>query len=400
MKEPAVLDLPEYKEVSFPASALPEAAVRLLVEHYPAQIAVNPPTFLNNYHWQLTNLGWVGHIPLNDEFHVALTPKVPLANLFRMLEYAYRLQSFQLLSGEIKSDSLNDLYERLANILAKRVLGRSRQGFYRAYIPRQETLPYLRGRLDLRQSLTRPWKVALPCHYQEHTADIEDNQILTWALFTIARSGNCSERVQPTVRRAYRTLQNLTALTPFEAQACLNRFYHRLNDDYRPLHGLARFFLEQRGPSHQLGERTMLPFLVDMARLFELFVAEWLRSHLPPELRLKEQHRVELDQANGLHFQIDLQLEEATTGAVRWVLDTKYKAPEKPSTADVSQIIAYAQNQGAPNGALVYPVALPQLLHAASREIRLRSLTFALDGDLEAAGQDFLRQLTTETRLD
>ncbi len=393
MSQPTVIELPEYKCISQPTAALSEAVGIQLSTHYETQISLEPPTFKNNNLWQLTNQGWVGHIPLTDEIHLALTPKVSIDNLFRMLEYAYRLDSFHLLEGAIESDSLDDLYERLANILAKRVLDRGRKGYYRAYIPEHNQLPYVRGQIDLNNALAKPWNVTLSCHYQEHTADIEDNQILTWTLFQIARSGVCKERVLPTVRRAYRSLQNLTTLTPFEAQACVARLYHRLNDDYQPLHALARFFLEQSGPSHQLGERTMIPFLVNMWRLYELFVAEWLQLHLPSHLRLKKQHKVTLDENSGLHFAIDLLIEDADTGRVLYVLDTKYKAPNAPSSGDVSQIIAYAQTQGAAEGILIYPIDLAQPLNTNSRGIRLRSLAFSLDGDLEIAGQVFLRNL-------
>ena len=400
MSRPAIIELPEYRTVSRPAGALPEAAGERLSSHYSLQVAITPPTFLNSYQWQLVNQGWVGHIPLMPDVQIALTPKVAIENLFRMLEYAYRLKSFSLLEGTIQSDRLADLYESLAAVLAKRVLDRGRKGYYRAYIAENDELPYVRGQIDLTQALVKPWAVTLSCHFQEHIADIEDNQILTWTLFRIARGGVCSERVLPTVRRAYRSLQSLTVLTPVEAQTCVARHYHRLNDDYRPLHALARFFLEHSGPSHQLGERTMIPFLVNMARLYELFVAEWLRLNLPQHLKLRTQHKVTLDEASGLHFATNLLIEEAAIRRVLYVLDTKYKAPEStPSTSDVSQIIAYAQNQGAPEGILIYPVDLPQPLTMSSRGIRIRSLTFGLAGDLEKAGQAFVANLTPSSDM-
>jgi 5-methylcytosine-specific restriction enzyme subunit McrC len=399
MSRPTRIELPEYQSISLPAAALPEAVGVQLFENYATQIATTPPTFKNSRQWQLTNQGWVGHIPLNEDFHFALTPKVPLQNIFGMLEYAYRLSSFQILDGTIACETLDDLYERLAHILAKRVLERGRKGYHREYISEHDYLPCVRGRLDLPRLAAKPWAVSLPCHFQEHTANIEDNQLLTWTLFRIARSGVCSERVLPTIRRTYRTLQSLTTLTPFTAQACVARLYHRLNDDYRPLHALARFFLEQSGPGHQLGDRMMVPFLVNMARLYELFVAEWLRLHLPHHLRLRTQHKVLLDETSGLRFEIDLLIEDAATGEVLFVLDTKYKAPTTPSTDDISQIIAYAQNQGAPEALLVYPSDLPQPLRTASRGIRIRSLTFALDGNLELAGAMLLETLLTCSSL-
>ncbi|MDZ7968068.1 MAG: hypothetical protein RM368_24475 [Nostoc sp. DedSLP03] len=98
--------------------------------------------------WRLTAQRWVGHIPLTNDFHIALCPKVKLGNLLRMLEYAYDLKSFRFLSGLVDCQTLLEFYERLADILAlaRRILNRGRQGFYRAYIAKTEHLPYVRGR--------------------------------------------------------------------------------------------------------------------------------------------------------------------------------------------------------------------------------------------------------------
>ena len=43
----------------------------------------------------------------------------------------------------------------------------------------------------------------MDCQYHENTADIEDNQILAWTLYCMARSGFCREKVAELVRRAF-----------------------------------------------------------------------------------------------------------------------------------------------------------------------------------------------------
>ncbi len=339
----------------------------------------------------MTPLGWVGYIPLSGDRVLALEPKVTLGNLFGMLEYAYRLSSLKFLPDLVHAQSLAEFYESLAEILAQRVLKRARQGLYRTYLDRAERLPYITGRLNTQHLLRRPWETRLQCEYQEHTADIEENQILAWTLRRILNSGLC-ERTLPTLRRAYHALAGLTALTPFSPQDCVGRLYNRLNDDYQPLHALCRFFLEHSGPGHQVGAHTFLPFLVNMARLYELFVAEWLKHHLPVKrFRVQAQERVTLGTAQELHFDIDLTLYDAETGAALCVLDTKYKAPDKPSHADIFQIMAYAEVKHCREAVLIYPTPVP--FDERLGEMRVRSLTFATEGDLEQAGQAFFGQL-------
>jgi len=389
---PKIIPLTEYQAARFAPAEIPAAVGETLLRHYPRQVDVDFPTPKTEGQWQLRSLGWVGHIPVTPELHLALQPKVPLANIFRMLEVAYRLD-FKILKGLTGCQSLAEFYERLAHILARRVLDRGRQGFYRTYLSQTDTLPYVRGRLDMPQAIRSPLQTYPTCHYHEHTADIADNQILAWTLWRIARSGVCTERVLPTIRRAYRALQGLVTLTPHPPQACVNRLYNRLNSDYQPLHALCRFFLEQTGPTHHTGQQTMLTFLVNMARLFELFVAQWLVDNLPPEFKLKIQEKVNIGQTHSLRFEIDLVLYHIGSNTPRFILDTKYKTPDAPTTDDISQVVAYAEAKGCQNAILIYPTPLPYPLDETIGNIRVRSLTFNLDNDLEQAGQNLLKSL-------
>lgn len=382
------ITLTEYEPRRLSPAALPQAAGESLWRNYSGQVAVEFPSPKTGGQWQLTALGWVGHIPLTPEIILTLLPKVELQNLFGMLAYAYNLESFRFLAGDASCQSLGEFYERLATILARRVLERGRKGFYRAYLPRSERLPYVRGRLDAARLGQRPDRAQFHCHYETHTPDVAENRILAWTLWQIARHGGWERpQAMAAVRRAYRSLQGMVTLTPYTAADCAGRLYNRLNRDYRPMHALCRFFLEQSGPAHRVGERTVVPFLVDMARLYERFVAAWLQQHLPAGWRMRAQERLEI---GPLRSFLDLVLyrgEEA-----RYVLDTKYKDPEKgPVLADIYQAVAYAEARQCPEAILIYPA--PLALDEMWGNIRVRSLTFSLAGDLDQAGQAFIKEL-------
>jgi 5-methylcytosine-specific restriction enzyme subunit McrC len=391
MSTARIIELTEYIPKKIEREEITPAIEEALWRNYKNQVKVEPPSFQTGGKWKLTSQGWVGHIPLTPEFHLALLPKVQLKNLFGMLEYAYQLKSFRFLQGLINCQSLEEFYSQLAYLLARRILDRGRKGFYRAYVPKTGQLAYIRGRLNMRQAIQKPWDVKLRCHYEEHSGDIEDNQILAWTLFIIGRSGLCSERVSPIVRQGYHTLQGFVTVQPKSAKDCVGRLYNRLNEDYRPLHALCRFFLESSGASHERGDRTMLPFLVDMAKLYELFVAEWLQENPPQGFFFKPQHPVEID--HNRHFRIDLVLCDAATGEARAVLDTKYKAPDRAADTDIYQMISYANVTRCYEAFLIYPTPLKELLDVRIRDIRIRSLTFSLDDELDQAGQVFLQDL-------
>ena len=355
------------------------------------RLKVEFPSPSTDYQWRLTARGWVGHIPLAPGLSLTLHPKIALKNLFRMWEYAYDLGSFHLLEGLVDAQSMLEFYERLAHILAQRVLQRSRQGFHRTYLPRVGELPYLRGRLNVQRPL-QPGRVRLACRYDEQTADIADNQILAYTLGHLARSRRCRSQVQQRLRQAHRALQGVATPHPYSPADCRGRTYTRLNQDYRPLHALCRFFLEHTGPDHPSGDHAMLPFLVDMARLYEHFVAGWLKVHLPPAWHIKVQESVHVGRDNELRFEVDLVLYDRN-GRTHCVLDTKYKMADKADNADVSQILTYAKAKGCREAVLIYPTPLRRPLDVHIGDLHVRGLTFALDADLEEAGQQFLKFL-------
>lgn len=394
LQDPEIVELREYQTHALPTDAFTEDQARALYSGYSKQINLEPPSFLNDQKWQLTPQGWVGYIPLCQDLHLSLAPKVPVANLFRMLEYAYRLD-FKILEGLADSESIADLYERLALVLAKRVLDRIRRGLYRSYISENSDLPYVRGRIDVVSHLRNPSRISLPCQFEDHTSDLEDNQILLWTLTRILESGLCSERSLPHIRQARRALMGYSTITPFSASVCANRLYNRLNHDYEPLHALCRFFLEHTGPTHQLGDRRMLPILVNVERLFELFVVEWLKKHLPEPYAIRAQETVQFYMGHILTINIDITITDINTGATCFVLDTKYKAPDQPAMADIEQVVAYAEAKQCSQAGLIYPVHLAKPIAGSwSRNIAVRSLTFSLDGDLDKAGQIFMSSLT------
>ena len=381
--------LVEYQPLLLPATALDEQAAALLWRRYRAQIEVEPPSFRTNNQWQLTAQGWAGFIPLARNVSLVLQPKVTLRDLFAMIEVTYDLASLHFLPGLVHVTSLPDIYTRLARLLAQRILARGQRGLYRAYLPLHEATPYIRGRIHTTALPRSLPNATVTCSYHQVTTDVEENRILAWTLHMILRSGLCADETLLLVQRAYRLLASQVSPTPIAATASRGRVYTRLNQDYAPLHALCAFFLDHSGPGHSLGDQTMIPFLVDMARLYEQFVAAWLTRRLASTYRVAAQ--VHTPVSADLHFTIDLVI---SRGRQRWVVDTKYKMPSNgPDTADVAQVLAYAQVQGAQEAVLVYPTELAQPLDVMVHGIRLRTLTFALDDNLDLAGERLIESL-------
>lgn len=394
------LILEEFDPQEYSVAELPYELGEQLWREYgmsPRKLDVEFPSPKTNGRWRLTNPGFVGLLPLGSDRTLSLQPKVPIVNVFRMLEYAYRLDVFRGPEDVVGARSMQEVYESLARVLSRRVRDRGRKGLYRTYVSREERLGVVRGRIDLRRLRRRGADPRLHCRFEEHTPDHADNQILFDALDRILRSGLCRGQARGEVREAHRLLRGAISPTSFVERDVVGRSYNRLNHDYRGLHALSRFFIAHTGPTQRAGDDRMTPFIIDMAQLFEKFVAAWLREHLPAGLSLEAQESGSYDPEGQIGYRIDLVLYDDASRPLA-VIDTKYKRDSVPTADDVAQVVSYATRKECRNAVLVYPYVLPKSKALVVGDIRVRSLGFPLSKEVDSAGKRFLE--TLEHRLE
>lgn len=393
MGEMSVIELPEYETIEYNKDEIPEPIGKHIFDKYSNQVDIEFPTYKSGNKWRLTNKGWAGYIPLSESQGVYLKPKVNIKDIFRMWEYAYNLRSFKFLDGQMECDTLEGFYERLASLLADLVIERGRKGYYKAYKDENSELSYVRGRIDISNMVRKSWQPKIPCNYQELSLDIFENQLITWTLYNILRMGVCGEKVLLKIRTAYRNIQSVTSLKPFYPKDCNNNIYNRLNEDYRMIHMLCKFFLEHSGPSINAGQTVMLPFIVNMPKLYEMFVAEWLKENLPTSIKMKTQESIRIGKYEELSFKIDIVLYDANTMNPIAVLDTKYKNPDIPSQTDINQIATYALSINVKKAILVYPAHLNRQFTWNTQGITVQSQIFDISKDVNTSGQTFINLL-------
>ncbi|MDJ0600917.1 MAG: restriction endonuclease [Crocosphaera sp.] len=379
--------LTEYKPCNIPRDRIPQNIIDQLKDNYKNKFKINLKYTKKGDQWEIISQGWLGCIPISNDWNFHIKPKVPITNIFRMLEYAYNLKSFQFLDGLMTCESLPDFYNRLATIFAHRILNRIQKGLYSTYTKQSQNLSYVKGKIDIKTMIKHPWKPKITCHYDSFTQDIEDNQILLWTIYIISCQEMCQENTRSLIRKVYHALQDYITLSPFTANDCINRKYNRLNEDYYCLHSLCRFFLENTTPSHEKGNYNSLPFLVNMNQLYEKFVAAWLQKHLPQHLGIKTQYRVEYD---NFSFKIDLIIYNKNTQDNLYVLDTKYKTTITQN--DIYQIITYTFEQNCNYAILITP-SPNNSIDDKVNNIYIRTINFSLDENIETEGNKFLQQL-------
>ncbi|HEX5272799.1 MAG TPA: hypothetical protein VFW33_20015 [Gemmataceae bacterium] len=327
----------------------------LLAEHRP-HVEVIPTGRRGLY--RLTPAGHVGTIVLPTR-RLVIRPKVPLANLFHLLDPAAPPPVSDDRAETVPgTEGLDFLAGRLATLLAERAAA----GLHRGYAERSGRGPFLQGRLDVgaqvRQGGAR--KDALHCRFEEFTADVPCNRVPKAVAELLLRSPLAGERARSAVRQALGGFETVRAgaLGPdsfAEAEP------GPLTEEYRPLWDLCRLLADGLAPGGREGATACPAFLLDMGRVFEGYVTRGVVASFAG----RDRYRVEVQPryaANrpvagrpDIHVRPDVLV--ARDGEPRVVVDAKWKdlAAAPPPPDDVYQVLAYCTALGAGRGVLVYP---------------------------------------------
>ena len=155
-------------------------------------------------YWQVTARNYVGSINVGG-LRVLVRPKIPLRNLFLLLEVGLREQDWR--DEAVGYETNSDLLPALVSFFARTTETTLARGLYHSYREQRDRLIALRGRVDITRQLTQPG-VVIPtaCRFTEFTADLIENSYLKAA---VSRSLRVAD-VLPIDRR--RLMQHLVTL--------------------------------------------------------------------------------------------------------------------------------------------------------------------------------------------
>jgi 5-methylcytosine-specific restriction enzyme subunit McrC len=327
---------------------------------------------------------YVGVVALPSGRRLESAPKVPVSNLFYMLAVAWGLES-PFRDEAVNVDRLDELLEFVVAHFADLIERRISRGLYRTYVEQEANLATVRGRIAVADDVRRNFVLRHRtfCRYTDFTWDIPENQVVRQVVHLV--SGWVR---QPALRLRLRRLDaQLAEVTPTALPAsAIDRFtYHRLNDDYRPIHRLCRLFLEGASLAEDTGPFTFRAFLIDMNRLFEAFVTQVLRERAPLGSSVRAQVPLHLGHDKRVPMRPDLVID--ISGQLALVGDCKYKrlAPDEFRNHDVYQLLAYCTATGVRRGLLVYPVhemAMQDEVRIRNTLVQIEQTTIQLGGSL------------------
>lgn len=295
-----------------------------------------------------------------------------IKNIYYMLTYAFRVLR-QSNYKEVEAEEFSEIQDMFAAILSKGVSQQLKQGLYKEYLARNESLAVLRGKLDLDKTmqLKVQRKQLLHCEYDELSENNIFNRILKTTMTILISSSTVKSERKKGLRKILLFFHSIEEIEPNNINWSRLKF-QKNNQNYQMLMNICYFVLDGLLQTTDKGKYKFTEFKEDnMAKLFERFVLEYYKFHHKNLGVSASQVDWNLDSDTDIgvikflpRMQTDITLRYK--GRIL-IIDTKYYANtmqtnferEKYHSQNLYQIFTYVKNQdkegkGEVSGMLLY----------------------------------------------
>lgn len=278
---------------------------------------------------------------------------IPVRNVFYMLSYAFR--SLQARGwADVATEDFDSVADLCAAILCRGMSAQLKRGLWHEYVPHEEELSTVRGRLDVTASikgraLTRR---QLVCEYDEFSVDFRLNRVVKATMLALLRSAELPSERRRDIRRLAPYLSEVAEVDIRDVDWDFR--YDRNSQDYRMLVGIGYLVAKGLLQTQDDGSTRVLDVFDEqrMSRLYEKFVLECYRREHPALGAAASQIPWALDDGVGdmlPTMQSDISL---SSGAHALIIDAKYYGHATQSrfgartihSANLYQIFTYMKN--------------------------------------------------------
>ncbi len=205
-----------------------------------------------------------------------------IRNIYHMLAYAFQ-ELRQNNYAEIDGVKFDEIYDLFTEILIRAISFQLKQGLHREYISRQESIPTIRGKIDLNGTISNKLRRSnlISCDYDELTEDNIFNQIVVTTSNMLLRCSDVKRERKIKLKQLMVFFSNVKPIDPRNIHWNTLRF-NRNNRSYRMLLYICYFIIDGLLMTTEDGSYRMREFSDDhMNRLFEKFVLEYYKKKHP-----------------------------------------------------------------------------------------------------------------------
>jgi len=289
-----------------------------------------------------------------------------------MLAYAFsdlRKQDYQLVGGE-DFENISDL---MAEILTNSTSFLLKRGLYREYVTSQQSLPTLRGKLDVLRSARNiaTGKQLLECEVDDLSVNNIFNRILKTGLTLLLHDKDVAKSRKDAIKQIMPFFNGIDMFNP-SAIPWTTLHFQRSNQSYElPVHICAYIINRSLIDPNQEKRKMMMFSEENFNRLYEKFVLEYYRRHHPELKACAETIDWNFDTNKSVGWEyLPKMITDITlhNGDKTLIIDTKfysqiqrarYENVNRFNSNNLYQIIAYVTNMdiqhtGNVSGMLLY----------------------------------------------
>ena len=213
-------------------------------------------------------------------FFMTKDKNIFIKNIYYMLSYAFQILK-QSNYEKIASEEFENAQDLFAAILSKGVAQQLKQGLYREYVTKTESLSVMRGKLDMQGTLQNQIqrKPKLVCEFDELSENNLFNQILKTTVYYLLTAEGVSAERKTSLKKVLLFFSDVELLNP--SRIPWSRLhYQRNNKNYEMLINVCYFVLDGMLQITEKGEYKMASFSDEhMAKLYERFILEYYSQH-------------------------------------------------------------------------------------------------------------------------
>lgn len=203
-------------------------------------------------------------------------------NIYYMLAYAFQ-ELRQNNYAEILGEKFDDIYDLFAEILARGIAYQLKQGLYREYVARNESMQTVRGKISINGTIANRMRNnnQIACDFDELSEDNVYNQILVTTAMILIRHSDVKKDKKDKLKQLMLFFQNVQPIDVHTVRWNALRF-DRNNRNYRMLVYICYFIANEWLMTTEDGKYKMREFSDEhMNRLFEKFVLAYYKKHHP-----------------------------------------------------------------------------------------------------------------------
>ena len=205
-----------------------------------------------------------------------------ILNIYYMLAYAFqelRKNNY----AEVDKEIFEDIYDLFAELLARGISYQLKQGLYKEYIPKDDSLQTVRGKIDINGTINNRLHDSrrIHCDFDELSENNIYNQILVTTAMILIKHSEVKKDKKAKLKQLMLFFQNVNPVDIHAIRWKALRF-DRNNRNYRMLLYICYFIINEWLLTTENGQFKMPEFSDDhMCRLFERFVLEYYKKHHP-----------------------------------------------------------------------------------------------------------------------